>query len=177
MLVVLLATALAVLFLLSGCDSDDGATETTVSAENIVSAETEQEINALIDDWYTAWNTADGQLALDLFAVDGRYVSLHREMDLGGWSGEELSAGVDRYGGAGAYDLARVGSPSIIERPDSYFVVARIQLSDHGRHQFETFNIVEEDGSLKIRFHGPVYPLGLMQLAEGMPPQIVNEAG
>ena len=79
MLVVLPVTALAVLFLLSGCDSDDGATETTVSAENIVSAETEQEINALIDDWYTAWNTAEGQLALDLFAVDGRYVSLHRE--------------------------------------------------------------------------------------------------
>ena len=39
------------------------------------------------------------------------------------------------------------------------------------------FNIVEEDGSLRIRFVGPSYTLGLMQLAEGMQPQPVSEAG
>jgi hypothetical protein len=39
------------------------------------------------------------------------------------------------------------------------------------------FNIVEEDGSLKIRFVGPWHTLGFIQPAEGMLPQPVSETG
>jgi hypothetical protein len=163
-----LVAALAIGVVVGWLAFDGEGTETTVSAE------TEQEINALIDDWLTAWNTGDGQLALDLFAVDGRYVSLyHRITDFDGWSGEEISAGVERKGGPGAYDSVRVGSPSIIERPYGYLVAARIRL--HTREVFEMFNIVEEDGSLKIRYVGFWYPLGLIQLAEGMLPKPISE--
>jgi hypothetical protein len=167
-----LVAALAIGVFVGWLAFDGEETETTVSAE------TEQEINALIDNWLTAWGTADGQLALDLFAVDGRYVSLVPDRtDLEGWSGEEISAGIDRHGGPGSYSPVRIGSPTIIERPNSYLVAARMQLNTYGWEYFDMFNIVEEDASLKIRFVGPFYTLGLFQLAERMPPLPVTDSG
>jgi hypothetical protein len=169
--VLALVAALAIGVVVGWLAFDGEGTESTVSAE------TEQEINALIDDWLTAWRTGDGQLALDLFAVDGRFVSLHpSRTDLEGWSGEEISAGIDRRGGPGSHGSVRVGSLTIIERPNSYLVASRFQLDTYGSEDFEMFNIVEEDGSLKIRFVGPFYTLGLFQLAEGMPPLPVADS-
>jgi paraquat-inducible protein B len=49
-----LVAALAIGLVVGWLAFDGEGTETTVSAE------TEQEINALIDDWLTAWNTGDG---------------------------------------------------------------------------------------------------------------------
>ena len=144
--------------------ADDG-TEPTVDAE------IEQEITALIDGWRTAWNTADGQGALDLFAANGRFVAGATDMD--GWSGEELSSGIERWGGT--YSSVRIGSPLIIERPNSYQVVQKMQPHEgYGREYFELYNIVEENGSLKIRYAEGLQPLGWFQVAEGFPYQPVD---
>ena len=167
-----LVAALAIGVVVGWLAIDGEGTESTVDAE------TEQEINALIDDWFTAWNTGDGDLAQGLFAVDGRYVSLiTATTDFDGWSRVEIGAGVVRKGGPGAYNSARVGDPVIIERPNAYHVAARIRMQTYDREYFSMFNIVEEDGSLKIRHVEPSYTLGLFQLAEGLPPQPVTEEG
>ncbi len=175
----LLYLAIVALIATSSCSlsvsSSDSSSVSSSDSGSEVPAEVEQEINALIDDWLTAWNTGDGQLALGLFAVNGRYASaLNTYMDyFDGWSTEEIAAGVTRHGGSGGYGYVRVGSPSIIERPNGYHVAARIQKGGYEQQTFEMFNFVEEDGSLKIRHVEPWYPLGLMQLAEGLQPQAV----
>jgi hypothetical protein len=90
------AAILTVVFLIAGCtSSDDTADESTTappattvalaatvaatatttsevtSTTEGVSAEVEEEINALIDAWLAAWNESDGQAGVDLFTDDG----------------------------------------------------------------------------------------------------------
>ncbi len=141
-------------------------------AEATVDAEIEQQINALIDDWLTAWNTADGQLGMDSFATDSRYVS--GVSGFGGWSGEEIRAGIERWGGS-TYSSEKRGDPLIIERPDSYLVVQKWSpFEGYGRDYFSLFNIVDENGSLKFRYVEDWYGMGWFQLADNLPPQPVD---
>jgi hypothetical protein len=146
-----------------------------VGDESAVDAETEQQINALIDDYFTAWNTGDGQLLLDSFTADGRYVAGHTS-GFDGWSGEEIKAGIERRGGP-QFGLTKIDT-LIIERPDSYHVVLKYRLhEDYDREYFELFNIVDENGSLKFRYIEGLQPLGWFQVAEGLPYQPVTEEG
>jgi hypothetical protein len=138
-------------------------------AESAADATIEQEINALIDDWLTARNTADGELAQSLFTADGRYVS--RNPGLDGWSGEDLKAGIERFGGTVAAE--KVAS-LIIERGDSYYVAVKIRPFEFSEEYFLLFNIVEEDGSLKIRYTNDWMALGWFRLADDLPYQPVN---
>ena len=148
---------------------DDG-TEPTVDAE------IEQEIAALIDDWYTAWNTGDGQLAVSLFTTDGRFV--YYDTQLEGLSGEKLKAHIERMGGPASYSAVRIGSPLIIEWPNAYHVVQKWQPREgYSREYFELLNIVDEGGSLRFRYVEDWATLGWFQLAEGLPYRPVNEAG
>lgn len=141
--------------------------------ESTVDADVEQEITALIDDFYLAWHNADGELALSLFTGDGRYVGIWSDMD--GWSGEELVAGVERWGGTFT-DPVRSGKPLIIDRSDAYHVVQIWQQTfEEHNARFDLFNIVEVDGSLKIRYTEGWQPMGWSQAAEGLPFRPVPE--
>lgn len=142
-------------------------------AESTVSAETDQQITRLIDDWFTAWNTADGQAAANLFAVDGRYVGGEVATTLDGWTGEEIEAGVERRGGP-HYQAEATGSPLIIVRRHSYQVVQKWRAFAGSREYFELFNIVDEGGSFKIRFVEDLMPLGWFRLADDLPYQPVS---
>ena len=138
--------------------------------ESTVDAAIEQEINALIDDWLTARNTADGELAQSLFTADGQYVG--RNPGLDGWSGEDLKAGIERFGGGIAAE--RVASPQIIERGDSYYVAAKIRPFEFSEEVFLLFNIGDESGTLKIRHTNDWQALGWFRLADDLPYQPIN---
>ena len=132
--------------------------------ESTVDAEAEQQINALIDDWLTARDTADGELALSLFSGDGRFVS--RNPGLDGWSGEDLKAGIERYGGTVA--IEKVAS-LIIEREDSYYVAVKFRPYEFSEEMFALFNIVDENGTLKIRHTNDWMAYGWFRLADDLP--------
>ena len=139
------------------------------AAETAVDAEAEQQINALIDDWLTARNTADGELARSLFSGDGRFVS--RNPGLDGWSGEDLKAGIERFGGTVAAE--KVAS-LIIERGDSYYVAVKFRPYEFSEEMFALFNIVDESGTLKIRYTNDWAALGWFRLADDLPYQPVS---
>jgi len=134
------------------------------AAEAAVDAETEGQINALIDDWLTARDTADGELALSLFSGDGRFVS--RNPGLDGWSGEDLKAGIERFGGTVATE--KVAS-LIIEREDSYYVAVKFRPYEFSEEMFALFNIVDESGTLKIRYTNDWMAFGWFRLADDLP--------
>jgi hypothetical protein len=139
--------------------------------ESTVDAAIEQEINALIDDWLTARNTADGDLALSLFTADGRYVG--RNPGLDGFSGEDLKAGIERFG-AGGIAAEMVASPQIIERGDSYHAAVKVRPFEFGKDYFLLFNIGQESGTLKIRYTNDWMALGWFRLADDLPYQPIN---
>lgn len=143
------------------------------SSESTVDAGVEQRITALIDDWFASWHNADGELALSLFSHDGRYVGLYTDGD--GWSGDELIAGVERWGSSWT-DPVRSGKPLIIERSNSYHVVQRWrQTFEENREYVDLFNIVDVDGAMKIRYAEGWQSLGWSQAAEGLPYRPVPE--
>ena len=142
--------------------------------ESTVDAAIEEEITALIDDWLTARNNADGDLAQSLFTADGRYVS--RNPGLDGWSGEDLKAGVERFG-AGGIAAEMVASPQIFERGDSYHAAVKVRPFEFGNEYFMLFNIGDESGTLKIRYTNDWQALGWFRLADDLPYQPVNVVG
>jgi len=139
------------------------------AAESTVDAQTEQEINALIDDWLTARNTADGELAESLFTADGRYVG--GNPGLAGWSGADLRAGIERYGGAVSAERLNT---LIIERPNAYYVALRFRPYQFGNEFLALFNIVDEGGALKIRYTNDWMANGWVRLADGLPYQPIS---
>ena len=166
------ATAAAVVALFVGFVAIGGGDDVAGSGN----LEIEQEIIALIEDWTDVWNTGDGQAAVDLFTADGRYVGAWVDTGIDGWSGDELKAGIERRGSAANRPII-VGSPLIIERDDHYQVAAIWRPNSVGGGEdnfFSMTNIVEENGSLKIRYAEFWAPLGWFQLADGLPYQVVN---
>jgi hypothetical protein len=140
-------------------------------AESTVDAAIEQEITTLIDDWLTARNNADGELAQSLFTADGKYVS--RNPGLDGWSGADLKAGIERFG-AGGIAAEMVARPQIIEREDSYHAAVKIRPFSFGKEYFLLFNISDESGTLRIRYTNDWMALGWFRLADDLPYQPIN---
>lgn len=144
------------------------------ASASAVDAQTEQEINALIDDWLAARNTADGELAQSLFTAGGRYVGGNPGLD--GWSGADLRAGIERFGGAvSAENLDTL----IVERPNAYYVALRFRPYKFGNEFLALFNIVDEGGALKIRYTNDWMPNGWFRLADDLPyePISVGDTG
>lgn len=145
-----------------------------------VSAEVEEEITALIDDWHTAINEGDGQAALALFTVDGRLVSGRLfGTPLDGWAGGELEAQIE---GQAGLDRVSTGSPLIIVRdnskigrPDSYRVAQSLkEFESSVREYVSLYNIVDEEGTLKFRYVEEWAAVGWFQLTENSPYQPVG---
>ena len=171
-LVVVVAIAGVVAWQVLG--DDDSTTEG-------VSAETEEQITALIDAWLAAWNEGDGQAAVDLFTNDGRWVNFEYEAPgvepLDGFSGEALKDQVERKGGLSG-EAARSGDPLILVhdrsrlgRPDSYRVATKWRGEYSTNEELELYNIVDEDGTLKFRYVETWADLGWFRLAEDLPYQ------
>ena len=173
LILVLVVAVVAIVAVFAWQLSGDG--ESTADA---VPAEVEEEIIALIDAWYTAWNESDGQAAVALFAEDGRYVnwnySAPGQQPLEGLSGSALKAEVD---GAAAFSINWNQDPLIIVRdntllgrPDSYRVATRVRSYDYGDERIGLYNIVvDDDGTLKFRYVEAWSELGWHRLAEGQP--------
>ncbi len=134
-------------------------------SRSTVDPEIEEQVIALLDVWHAAWNNTDGGAALDLFTEDGRFVNGDSGPD--GFSGEELEAYIDNYGGLVSY--GRSGDLLIHERPDSYHVAFKVKATEWGRDYFELHNIVDEDGTLKIRYVEGWSPLGWFRLSDDLP--------
>lgn len=156
--------------LLPGAGSEVVSTEEAVAsgtAEPTVGAEIQQQITALIDDYLTAWTNADGLGVLSSMTADGRYVG--RRSGLEGWSGEELKTQVEQLPDGIPWSRDKTRTPLIVERRDSYLVVQTWQPYESGTEYIAMFNVVDENGTLKIRYTEDWTPLGWFRLADDLP--------
>ena len=145
-----------------------------------VSAEVEEEIAELVDNWRAAWREGDGDGALAMFTADGRYVGgyTNERQDgqgeyLEGWSGEELRAGIERH--AGGYGTAGVVDLLIVPRPNHYEVAYFGKLNEADTiGVMGLLNVVDEDGTMKIRYVETWSSMGWHRLTDDMPYQPVS---
>jgi hypothetical protein len=157
--------------------ADDG--EPSDVAE--VSSEVEQEIAELVDAWQAAWRDVDGGAALALFTADGRYVGYltderqdGRGEYLEGWSGEELRAGIERHP-RGWQDIYYVDLLIVPGTSDQYQVAYFAKNNEADTiGQLGLLNVVDEDGTLKIRYAETWSSMGWHRIADGLPYQPVG---
>ena len=105
-----------------------------------VGTSTERQITALLDDYGAAWSANDGAGVLALLTEDGAVLAGNGRT----YRGEELAFEVDLLG---EFTVEPVGDLAIYERATGWYVASA---DEHG---MELFNIVEQDGTMLIRFH------------------------
>jgi hypothetical protein len=100
----------------------------------------ERDIEALLDEYGAAWEANDGAAVLALLTEDGAVLGGNGRT----YRGDELAFEVDHLG---TFTTEPVGDLVIYERVTGWHVASA---DEHG---VELFNIVEQDGTLLIRFH------------------------
>ncbi len=100
----------------------------------------EADIVALLDDYGAAWEANDGAAVLALLTEDGAVLAGNGRT----YRGDELAFEVDNLG---EFPLEPIGDLVIHERVTGWYVAFA---DEHG---MEVFNIVEQDGTMLIRFH------------------------
>ncbi len=105
-----------------------------------IGTSTERQITALIDDYGAAWSANDGAAVLALLTEDGAVLAGNGQT----YRGDELAFEVDHLG---EFTVAPVGDLVIYESVTGWHAASP---DEHG---MELFNIVEQDGTMLIRFH------------------------
>lgn len=109
------------------------------------------DVRELLDAYYTAWNTADGDAYLELVTEDGVFVTSD-----GADSVATQAASIDSLG---PYDWRVEGVGEPIMTGDGPWYVAQVDhltakmYPEEGYLGISTFTIVEEDGTLLIERH------------------------
>jgi hypothetical protein len=105
-----------------------------------VGTSTERQITALLDDYGAAWSANDGAGVLALLTEDGAVLAGNGRT----YRSDELAFEVDHLG---EFSVEPVSDLAIYERVTGWYVATA---DEHG---MELFNIVEQDGTMLIRFH------------------------
>ena len=100
----------------------------------------ERDIEALLDEYGAAWEANDGAAVLALLTEDGAVLGFNGRT----YRGDELAFEVDHLG---TFTTEPLSDLVIYERVTGWHVASQ---DEHG---MELFNIVEQDGTMLIRFH------------------------
>lgn len=109
------------------------------------------EIDALLDDYWAAWDAGDGEAVVALMATDGWFSSSYTAE--GGNSGDALVSYVNRYDNL---EFTQVGPTTVIESLAGYEVVGAERVDEYTPEPLwalDHYVIVEEDGQLRIASH------------------------
>jgi hypothetical protein len=105
-----------------------------------IGTSTERQITALIEEYGAAWEANDGAAVLALLTKDGAVLAGNGRI----YSGDELAFEVDHLG---TFTIEPVGDLVIYEGVTGWHVASA---DEHG---MALFSIVEQDGTMLIRFH------------------------
>ncbi len=102
------------------------------------------EVDAVLDDYRSAWNSADGELAVGFMTADGVHISSGYP---GGVSGDRLIGVIDNVYLSGVRNIEYVS----VSGDSPYLVV--MSATAFGYDGYSVFHMVEEAGELKIARH------------------------
>lgn len=113
----------------------------------------DHEIDVLLDEYETAWNTGDGQAALAVMTSGAPHVSSGYP---NGISGGELATIIATIHDVYDFAVTPTGSPTIVEASFGYVVMQPAEITGNDTAPelgFNYFRIVRIDGVLKISRH------------------------
>ena len=102
------------------------------------------DVSDVLDGYYSAWNSADGELAVEFMTADGVHISRAYP---DGVSGDRLIGVIDRVSLSGVRDGEYVSVSG-----DSPYLVVRSEKA-FGYEGLSVFRMVDEAGDLKIASH------------------------
>lgn len=150
LMAVLFGIAMLVLGLVTGrmlaSDGDDTGTWGGEIDDPILT-----EIDELLDDYWAAWDTGDGDAVVALMANDGWFSSTNTTQS--GHTGDQLATYVNSWD---RLDFTQVGPTTVIETFAGYEVVGAERVDQYNPEPLwalDHYVIVEEDGQLRIASH------------------------